>query len=139
MNNPLKEILISILEYSILNIRTASNNKDFKLISYELEHLPKLIDLLMDVRLLKDYMQSSIKKYLEQIKDCYENPIEDLWNELQNIFENQTQNVLILDEMDMVLIKIVSIGIKNISSFMKLQASIMLLCPATSIPLSPAP
>jgi len=118
LNNPLKEILISILEYSILNIRTASNNKDFKLISYELEHLPKLIDLLMDVRLLKDYMQSSIKKYLEQIKDCYENPIEDLWNELQNIFENQTQNVLILDEMDMVLIKIVSIGIKNISSFM---------------------
>lgn len=121
LSNAIKETLVSILGYSILNIRTASNNKDFKRISYELEHLTKLMDLLMDVSLLKDYMQNSRRKYLEQIRECYENPFEDLWNELQNISENQTTITPILDEIDVVLMGIIATGVKNISNFVDIK------------------
>ena len=121
LSNAIKETLVSILGYSILNIRTASNNKDFKRISYELEHLTKLMDLLMDVSLLKDYMQNSRRKYQEQIRESYENPFEDLWNELQNISENQTTITPILDEIDVVLMGIIATGVKNISNFVDIK------------------
>ncbi len=119
--NAIKETLVSILYYSILNIRTAANDEDYKRISYEFEHLTRLTELLMDIGLLNDYMQNSRKKYLEQIRENHENPFEGLWNELQNITENHTAITPILDELDVILMGIISTGIKNISNFMDIK------------------
>ena len=121
MDDVTKETLVSILQYSILNIRAASGNKDNKWIFYELEHLIKLLDLFMDISLLKDYMYNARKKYLEQIGECYENQYEDLWNELQNDFENLVLDTLILDETDVVLINIIKIGVNNMLIFANIK------------------
>lgn len=115
--NDIKDILVSILQYTILNIRVASSQKDLERISYELEHLRKLLDLFRDLSLLKDYMHNTRKKYLEYIEGRYENSYEDLWNELEINYKKSVRGSLILNEIDKVLISIIIIGVNNISDF----------------------
>lgn len=103
---------------AILNIRTASNNKDFKRIAFELEHLISIKDLLTGGSSYKDYMDNSRQKYLDQMNEYQENPYENLWNELQDIAENQGILILILDEIDKVFLDVITTGVNNISNFM---------------------
>lgn len=117
LSDVIKEVLVSMLGYSILNIRTASNDKDIKRVSCELEHLLKVLDLLKDVSLLKDYMLNEREKYLAKISKYQENPYEDLWNELQKIYEDEVPITLMLDEMDEVLVRVIVVGVSNISNF----------------------
>lgn len=117
MNSVIKEILISILGYSILNIRTASNEKNLEWIFCELEHLKKMLALLMDMSLLNDYMNYVKIKYLEQTSECHQNSYEDLWNELQNIVDKQVTIDVKLDELDEVLIGIVNTAVNNLSYY----------------------
>lgn len=121
LSDGIKETLVSILQYSILNIRAAAGNKDDKWISFELEHLVKLLDLFMNISLLSDYMHNTRKKYLEHISEGYENSYEGLWNELQRNAANLTADTLVLDEIDVVLIDIIRIGVNNILNFMNVK------------------
>jgi len=72
-------------------------------------------------KLINDYMQNSRKKYLDQMREYNENPFEGLWNELQNIAENHTAIMPILDELDVVLMGIIATGVKNISNLMGMK------------------
>lgn len=121
LGDVIKEILVSILQYSILNIRAASSAKDNKWIFCELEHLRKLLDLFMDISLLKCYMYNTRKRYIEQMGEYYEKQYEDLWNELQKNSENLVLDTLILDEIDVVLINIINIGAKNMLTFANIR------------------
>lgn len=113
----LKKNLISIVEYSIQAIRVAANSEDIYMISSELEHLIKVLDLFKNRFELEDYLKNTQKKYIEKIGEDYENPYVNLWNELEKNMDELDDFILVLDELENLIIEIIIIGVNNIVSY----------------------
>lgn len=115
MNTTIKDILISIMKYSIQSIKYAAKEEDVSKISCELEHLLKVLEVIENKEQLARYIELIRKKYLEQNGEDYENMYECLWCELEQNFNDEQS--FILDEVDNIILNIIKLGINNIFDF----------------------